>query len=198
MQAGLALHVHDDHIIREIRHATDSIVITSLWGPGSMPGPNSRLCAGAAAKQSTILHITLGRVLEPRHLTRKEVAAVQQACQRWTEQLRGQPFTPASLWWVWDLGYRKGASMCQLPAMKALFVHAPGRASTLTTRRWLRGVLPGSVCQQRSQGAVCLPALWAPAAGLFSVPGQLCQCHCWGWWCVPCEQWFKAPGSLLN
>ena len=60
--------------------------------------PMQPACAGAAAKQSTILHVTLGRVLEPRQLTRKEVTAVQQACQRWTEQLRGMQLCPACLW----------------------------------------------------------------------------------------------------
>lgn len=38
-------------------------------------------CAGAAASQSSILHVTLGRVLEARQLHRAEVEAIQAACR---------------------------------------------------------------------------------------------------------------------
>ena len=65
-----------------------------MWNnPPEMCG----VVAGAAASQSSILHVTLGRVLEARQLTRSEIRAIQAACEHWSEQLRGQSFVPASL-----------------------------------------------------------------------------------------------------
>ena len=54
--------------------------------------------AGAAEHQSSILHVTLGRVLEPHQLDHRERAAIQAQCDEWTTRLKGLPFTPASLW----------------------------------------------------------------------------------------------------
>lgn len=54
--------------------------------------------AGASSKQSSIMHMTLGRVLRPQQLTDAERQAVQQQCTHWTSKLKGHAFTPDVLW----------------------------------------------------------------------------------------------------
>ncbi|KAK9812703.1 hypothetical protein WJX72_002341 [[Myrmecia] bisecta] len=60
---------------------------------------------GGAARQSSIMHITLGRVLAPKQLTADDIAAVQAKCDTWTAKLRGTAFTPDALWHVQELTF---------------------------------------------------------------------------------------------
>jgi len=53
-----------------------------------------RAYAGAAAKQSTIFHVTLLRLLSPQQLAPAEVAAVQAAVDAAAVPLVGRRFTP--------------------------------------------------------------------------------------------------------
>ena len=82
-----------------------STVSATLPFPMHPPGANSRAgemvftCpgrayAGAAAKQSTIFHVTLLRLLSPQQLAPAEVAAVQAAVDAAAVPLVGRRFTP--------------------------------------------------------------------------------------------------------
>ena len=68
---------------------------------GDKGGSRTDACplhAGGAAKQSSIFHVTLARVLEPRQLSREDIARIQAACTEQTAELRGARFTPPSMW----------------------------------------------------------------------------------------------------
>lgn len=54
----------------------------------------------ASSKQSSIMHMTLGRVLQPRQLSDDERQSVQQQCNLWSSKLRGQAFRPDILWHI--------------------------------------------------------------------------------------------------
>ena len=53
---------------------------------------------GASSKQSSIMHMTLGRVLKARQLTDAEREAMQQRCSLWSSRLKGTVFKPEVLW----------------------------------------------------------------------------------------------------
>lgn len=55
---------------------------------------------GASSKQSSIMHMTLGRLLKPRQLTEQERQAIQQRCSHWSSKLKGTVFKPEVLWHV--------------------------------------------------------------------------------------------------
>ena len=55
-------------------------------------------CAGAAAKQSSIFHASLLRVLEPAQLPQEALAAIHTACRQQSERLRGLRFMPDAMW----------------------------------------------------------------------------------------------------
>ena len=44
------------------------------------------------------MHMTLGRVLQPRQMTLEQRKAIQQRCTHWTQQLQGASFKPDALW----------------------------------------------------------------------------------------------------
>lgn len=54
-------------------------------------------CAGAAARQPSIMHMTLARVLRVQQLTPEQRQSIQEACSLWTDKLRGQVFRPEVL-----------------------------------------------------------------------------------------------------
>lgn len=54
--------------------------------------------AGASSKQSSIMHMTLGRVLNAHQLSLEQRQAVQDRCTQWTQKLQGMPFKPNVLW----------------------------------------------------------------------------------------------------
>ncbi|KAL3153501.1 hypothetical protein ABBQ38_011832 [Trebouxia sp. C0009 RCD-2024] len=60
----------------------------------------SKSFPGASSKQSSIMHMTLGRVLQPRQLQDSERQAVQQQCNQWTSKLKGHVFKPDTLWHI--------------------------------------------------------------------------------------------------
>ncbi|KAK9794968.1 hypothetical protein WJX73_009426 [Symbiochloris irregularis] len=53
---------------------------------------------GACEKQSSIMHMTLGRVLTGRAMTSEEVHSVRAKCKHWTSRLQGNVFAPTQLW----------------------------------------------------------------------------------------------------
>lgn len=53
--------------------------------------------AGAAARQPSIMHMTLARVLRVQQLTPEQRQSIQEACSLWTDKLRGQVFRPEVL-----------------------------------------------------------------------------------------------------
>ena len=55
-------------------------------------------CTGAPRKQAAILHSTLLRILTPRQLEPDVIAAIQEQCQRWTQQLRGTTLSITRAW----------------------------------------------------------------------------------------------------
>ncbi len=57
-------------------------------------------CAGGAAKQSSIFHASLLRVLEPAQLPQEALAAIHAACRQQSERLRGLRFTPDAMWYA--------------------------------------------------------------------------------------------------
>jgi len=59
---------------------------------------HSENAAGASSKQSSIMHMTLGRVLKPRQLTDAERQVMQQRCSHWSSKLKGTVFKPEVLW----------------------------------------------------------------------------------------------------
>lgn len=52
---------------------------------------------GAAARQPSIMHMTLARVLRVQQLTPEQRQSIQEACSLWTDKLRGQVFRPEVL-----------------------------------------------------------------------------------------------------
>ncbi|GLC33614.1 hypothetical protein PLESTM_000092000 [Pleodorina starrii] len=55
---------------------------------------------GASTKQATIIHSSLLRVMSPGPLGREAVAAISEACRRWTAKLRGTRYSPRTLWFI--------------------------------------------------------------------------------------------------
>jgi hypothetical protein len=72
-----------------------TLLLVSVDASGAVAALRGRLRAafpGAPPRQSTICHVSLGRVLSPRQLAPANVAAVQRLCDAWTARLRGAGF----------------------------------------------------------------------------------------------------------
>lgn len=68
---------------------------------------------GASSKQSSIMHMTLGRVLKARQLTDAEREAMQQRCSLWSSRLKGTVFKPEVLWHVQEHQFTTVAGVCE-------------------------------------------------------------------------------------
>ena len=82
---------------------TGSLLLLWRSPDGAVPRFRARMRAafpGASARQATIVHTTLLRVLSARPLARAAVEAVDAECRRWTDKLRGTRVTPEALWFV--------------------------------------------------------------------------------------------------
>lgn len=55
---------------------------------------------GACAKQASIIHTSLLRLLSDEQLSGETVKAVAELCARWTQKLRGKVLVPSATWWV--------------------------------------------------------------------------------------------------
>ena len=55
---------------------------------------------GSCKKQPNIIHTSLARVASPGQLTPELRSTIGAACQRWTEQLRGQQLQCSNAWFV--------------------------------------------------------------------------------------------------
>ena len=75
---------------RVVKHAKASECPFSFW---------FCCCAGTSVKHSSIMHMTLGRVLQARQLTLEQRQAIQQRCSHWSQQLKGTAFKPEVLWY---------------------------------------------------------------------------------------------------
>lgn len=50
--------------------------------------------------QATIVHSSLLRIMTAKPLGPDAVAAVSEACRRWTAKLRGTRYSPRTLWFI--------------------------------------------------------------------------------------------------
>lgn len=78
-----------------------TLLLTSVETGGStLAALRRRLRAafpGAPTTQSTIIHMSVGRVLTPRPLGAEAVAAAARACDAWTDRLAGRAWTAAGV-----------------------------------------------------------------------------------------------------
>ncbi|KAK9867899.1 hypothetical protein WJX84_009063 [Apatococcus fuscideae] len=62
---------------------------------------------GAPTKQSSICHVTLGRILSQKQIASETRATLAASCQEWSNKLQGKRFSPAHVWHILEETFTK-------------------------------------------------------------------------------------------
>ena len=77
-----------------------TLLLCCVERSGNLAGFRQRTKAtfpGASARQSSIMHVTLGRVLTAEALTEASVASISEAAAKWSARVRGMRWQPGGL-----------------------------------------------------------------------------------------------------
>lgn len=80
-----------------------TLLLCSVDKTGHLAALRSRLRGafpGGPPRQSTIIHSSLARCLTPRQLMEDEIERVQEACDAWSEMVRGMEFHPEHVYHI--------------------------------------------------------------------------------------------------
>ena len=90
---------------RVVMAASGTLLITWVDPSGRVADLRKRLRSafpGACARQATIIHTSLIRVVSDEQIGSETVSVVDEVCARWTQKLRGKRMVPEATWWVYE------------------------------------------------------------------------------------------------
>ncbi|KAK9817064.1 hypothetical protein WJX72_009004 [[Myrmecia] bisecta] len=90
-------------VYRVVFADSGTLLLCSIDRSGQLTRLRQQLRAsfpGASTKQTSTMHVSLLRVLTPQQLSPDVIRDIQEACDTWTERLRGRTFTLDRLWHI--------------------------------------------------------------------------------------------------